>query len=328
MNIVVLDGHALNPGDLNWEPLAALGRLTVHPRTSPQDVVARLQDADAVLTNKVPLDGSHFRALPKLRYVGVLATGYNIIDTTAAAERGVIVTNIPAYGTASVAQAVIAHLLHFTHHVAEHAAGVRAGKWATAEDWCYWDHPLLELQDRTLGLIGFGRIARAVATIGHAMGMRIVVATRSPLSDAPAYVTQKPLEEVLASSDVLSLHCPLTPQTQNLINADRLKLMKRTAFLINTARGQLVDEPALAAALNNGQLAGAGLDVLSTEPPKSDNPLLSARNCWITPHQAWATLAARTRLLNTAVQNLRQFAGGSPANVVNTMELQGKGSAV
>ena len=317
MNIVVLDGHALNPGDLSWEPLAALGRLTVHARTAPQDVVARLQDAGAALTNKTPLDAMHFQALSKLRYVGVLATGYNVVDTAAAAERSVVVTNVPAYGTASVAQAVIAHLMHFTHHVAEHAASVRAGKWTAAVDWCYWDYPLLELHGRTLGLIGFGRIAQAVAAIAHAMGMQIVVATRSPLRDAPPYVTQKSIDETIAASDVLSLHCPLTPQTQKLIDADRLRLMKRHAFLINTARGPLIDEAALAAALNAGELAGAGLDVLSSEPPNADNPLLSARNCWITPHLAWATLAARTRLLQTAVHNLQQYLNGSPVNVVN-----------
>ena len=316
MNIVVLDGYTLNPGDLSWENLERLGSsCRVHDRTPAAEIVARARDADIVLTNKTPLTAETLAALPKLRYIGVLATGYNVVDTAAARRRGIPVTNIPTYGTRSVAQLTFALLLELAHHAGHHAQTVRAGRWSQNPDFCYWDHPLIELDGLTFGAIGFGRIGRAAAELARAFGLRVMA--YDPVADATRHPELTDLETLLRASDVVSLHCPLTPENQGLINAERLALMKPSAFLLNTARGPLVDERALADALNAGRLAGAALDVLAVEPPRPDNPLLTARNCLVTPHIAWATRAARSRLMETAVANVRAFLGGKPENVVN-----------
>lgn len=313
---VVLDGYAVNPGDLSWEGIQALCDCTVHDRTPPDLTLARSEEAEIIFTNKVVLGRAELDCLPRLRYIGVLATGTNVVDLVAAHEHGVVVTNIPDYSTASVAQLVFAHLLNLTQHVAAHSASVRRGDWTRSPDFCYWLHPLVELDGLTLGLVGFGRIGQAVARIAWALGMRVLVHTRSrrlPPDDRLDYVE---LDDLFRRSDVVSLHCPLTDSTRGLADARRLALMKPSAFLINTGRGPLVDEAALAAALNDGRIAGAGLDVLSAEPPPADNPLLSARNAQITPHLAWATKAARTRLLAIATDNLCAFLEGQPRHVV------------
>ena len=316
MRIVVLDGYTVNPGDLNWSLVQAIGECQIHDRTAPQQTLERVNGVDVVLTNKVKLSREILAQLPRLRYIGVTATGTNVVDLAAARERGIVVTNVPAYGTASVAQATMGLLLNLAHHISHHAQTVRAGAWSRSADWCYWERPLVELAGLTMGVVGYGAIGSEVARLAHAFGMNVLVTTRSA-KKLPGYVTLQPLEALLAASDVVSLHCPLTEQTQRLINAERLALMKSTAFLINTGRGALIDETALAAALNAGRLAGAGLDVLSTEPPSADNPLLSARNCVITPHLAWATRAARMRLMEVVASNLRAFLDGHPVNVVD-----------
>lgn len=313
MKIVVLDGYALNPGDLMWDSLRAIAPCEIHDRTSSELILVRAADAEIVLTNKTPLSADRIMHLPKLRYIGVLATGYNVVDIEAARARGVVVTNVPNYGTSSVAQHAFALLLELTTGVGHHAQTVREGRWSQCADWCYWDKSIVELEGLTLGIVGYGRIGRAVAAIGAGLGMRIIAHSSS---DTPG-IEKVPLNELLRTSDVVSLHCPLTAETQGLINADRLKLMKPTAFFVNTARGPLVVEADLAAALNEGRLAGAGLDVLSVEPPHTNNPLYQARNCIITPHIAWATRAARTRLLQSAVENIQAFQRGQVRNVVN-----------
>jgi glycerate dehydrogenase len=315
MKIVVLDGHTLNPGDLEWSALEALGDCTVFDRTPAGEVMARSENAEILLTNKTPLTAESLEALPALRYVGVLATGYNVVDTVAARAHGVAVTNVPAYGTRSVAQQVFSLLLELTNRVGLHAESVRAGEWSQSIDFCYWKTPLVALEGLTLGLIGYGRIGAQVAEIGRAFGMKILANTRTPKPEPG--VTFVDLETLLRSSDAVSLHCPLTPQTQGVINRERIGWMKPSAFLINTGRGPLIAEADLAEALNAGRLAGAGLDVLSTEPPPSHNPLLSARNCVITPHVAWATRTARQRLMQIAVENVGAFLAGAPRNVVN-----------
>ncbi len=322
MRIVVLDGYTANPGDLDWQAFSALGELTVHDRTPPGQVVARAAGAEAILTNKTKLDATALKALPQLRYVGVLATGVNVVDLQAARAQGVAVTNVPAYGTASVAQATIALLMELANRVGRHDHAVHAGEWVASEDFCFTRARLTELDGLTLGIVGLGAIGQAVARVAQAFGMRVVAAS-SGRSSAPSRPTDSagiervPLDELFATADVISLHCPLTPENAGLVNAERLAKMKPTAFLLNTGRGGLIDEAALAAALRAGQLAGAGLDVLSSEPPAADNPLLSAPNCIITPHLAWATQAARRRLLATAAENLRAFAQGKTLNVVN-----------
>jgi glycerate dehydrogenase len=321
MNIVVLDGHTLNPGDLSWDDLRALGSCVIHDRTPAGEVVARARGAEMVLTNKTVLSRSHIEQLPGLRYIGVLATGFNVVDHSAAAERGIPVTNVPAYGTRSVAQTTMALLLELTQRAGHHAHTVRAGRWTRCPDFCYWDFPLVELDGLTLGVVGFGRIGRAVAELGTAFGMRVLAFNPAPKA-SPETVEWTDLETLFARSDVVSLHCPLTPQTRHLVNAARLELMKPTAFLLNTSRGPLVDEAALAAALRSGRIAGAALDVLAVEPPPADNPLLEAPNCLITPHIAWATHAARSRLLQTAIGNVRAFLAGQPQNVVNGAALR------
>lgn len=313
MNIVVLDGHTLNPGDLSWEPLRRLGTCTIHDRTASDDIIARAAGAEIVLTNKCPLSTGTIAQLPRLRYIGVLATGYNVVDAAAAGARGIAVTNVPDYGTRSVAQHVFALLLELTQHVGHHAQTVRDGRWSANPDFCYWDRPLVELAGLTLGVVGFGRIGRAVADLGRAFGMDVVAFSRGETPGAE----RVPLDELFRRSDVISLHCPLTPETAGLVNAARLALMKPTAFLLNTGRGPLVVETDLAAALDAGRIAGAGLDVLSVEPPPAGHPLLRAKHCLITPHIAWATRAARARLLSTVVANLAAFQAGRPQNIVN-----------
>jgi glycerate dehydrogenase len=316
VNIVVLDGWTLNPGDLSWAELDTLGACTVYDRTPPEQVAARAREAQVVLTNKTVLDRAVLAVLPRLRYIGVLATGYNVVDLAAAGERGIVVTNVPAYSTPSVAQLVFALLLELALQVGRHSEGVRAGRWCRSLDFCYWETPLLELDGLTMGLVGYGRIGREVARLALAFGMNVLVHTPRPPRPAPASLEFVSWETLLARSDVVSLHCPLTPETMRLVNAASLARLRSSAFLINTGRGLLIDEAALAQALNQGRLAGAAVDVLSTEPPTSDNPLLMASNCIITPHYGWATKAARTRLLRLAVANLRGFLEGRPQNVV------------
>ncbi len=315
MKIVVLDGYTLNPGDLSWQGLEVLGDCTIYERSTEEEVIERAQGAEIVLTNKVEIRRDAIERLPALRYIGVLATGYNMVDVNAAGQRGITVANVPTYGTRSVAQMVFAHLLHLTQHVAEHAGSVRQGRWAACPDFCYWDYPLVELDGLTIGLVGLGRIGAATAELARAFGMQVVATSRSNKPGTPG-VQIVDLETLLQASDVVSLHCPLTPETAGLISRERLALMKPTAYLINTSRGPLVDEAALADALNAGRLAGAGLDVLVEEPPPAEHPLYTARNCSITPHIAWATRAARARLMETAVANVAAFLEGKPQNLV------------
>jgi len=313
MRIVILDGLTTNPGDVSWEPLERLGSLTVFDRTAPGDVAARAADADAVLTNKAIVGREQIAALPQLKYVGVLATGFNIVDVAAARERGIPVCNVPEYSTPNVVQATWALILELANRVGHHDRTVHEGHWAACHDFCYWHGDLVELAGRTLGIVGHGRIGRGVAAVGRAFGMRVIHHRRQGGGD-PACVD---LDTLFRDSDVVSLHCPLTPETKGLVDARRLALMKPTAFLVNTARGPLVDEAAVAAALNAGQIAGAAVDVLSVEPPPASNPLLTAKNCVITPHVAWATRDARRRLIDVTAANLAAFAAGQPQNVVN-----------
>lgn len=315
MKIVYLDAYTLNPGDLSWEKLESLGNLTIHERTPLDEVVDRIANAEIVLTNKVPFPRETLTALPKLKYIGVTATGYNIIDVAAARQRGVVVTNVPGYASKSVAQSVFSHLLNLALRAAEHGQSVSAGKWSRCEDFCYWNFPLIELAGLTMGIVGLGQIGRETAKIAQAFDMNVIAYDASPVEPPPG-VRMVELEELFRQSGVVSLHCPLTSQTANLVDARRLSWMKPTAFLINTSRGPLVDEKALADALESGCLAGAGLDVLSAEPPAVDHPLLKAKNCCITPHIAWATVSARRRLLDEAAENIRAFLAGTPRNAV------------
>lgn len=321
--IVVLDGHTLNPGDLSWEPIEALGDVTVHPRSTPAETVERAGDAEIIFTNKAVLDAETLGKLHALKYVGVLATGVNVVDLDAAKAQGVTVTNVPGYSSASVAQQVFALVLALTNRVAEHDRAVHDGQWVACADFSFTVSPLSELDGKTLGVVGLGDIGQRVARIGHALGMRVVAAARpgKPTgtinTDDGTPVERVGMEQVFAESDVLTLHCPLTDDTKHLVNADRLKRMKDSAILINTGRGPLVDERALASALETGEILGAGLDVLSSEPPRRDNPLLSCPNCVITPHVAWATREARERLMGIAAENLRGFQRGEPVNVVS-----------
>lgn len=318
MKICILDGYSLNPGDLDWSPVERLGDVTLFDRTPADKIVERAADADIVLTNKVPFSAETLRQLPRLRFICVLATGYNIIDTEAAARQGVVVANIPAYSTMSVAQMAFAHILNITNHVASYAHAVADGKWTNCPDFCFWDSALTELAGKTMGIVGLGNTGMATARIAVAMGMKVVAMTSKSADTLPEGITPAPLDDVLASADVVSLHCPLTPSTRHLINAASIAKMKPSAILINTGRGPLVDEQAVADALNDGRLAAFGADVLSQEPPRGNNPLLSARNCFLTPHIAWATLEARTRLMSIATENVRQFIAGEPvANRVN-----------
>jgi len=317
MKIVVLDGYCLNPGDLNWDALRALGEVELHDRTPAAEAESRARGAAIVLTNKTPLPGAVLERLPDLRYIGVLATGYNIVDVAAAARLGITVTNIPTYGTASVAQFVFALLLEHCHNVKLHSDSVRAGEWSRNPDWSFWKAPLVELAGKTMGIVGFGRIGRAAGRIADALGMR-VLANDTWQGDPPAWDGFRfaALEDLLRESYVVSLHSPLFPETQSMINARTLALMKPSAFLINTSRGPLIVDRDLADALNAGRIAGAAVDVLSIEPPADANPLLTARNCLVTPHIAWATREARARLMDLAIQNITAFLNGNPQNVI------------
>lgn len=316
MKIVVLDGFTLNPGDLTWVEVEALAPCDIYDRTDPAELVSRAAGREIVLTNKTLVNRAAIRSLADLKYIGVLATGTDVVDVEAARERGIPVTNVPAYGTASVAQTTMALLLELTQNAGHHAQTVRQGRWSKCADFCYWDRPLVELAGLTMGIVGFGRIGRAVAELAHAFGMSVLV-LKHGAGSAPPFVRFADQESLFRHSDVISLHCPLRPETRCLVNAERLSWMKPSAFLLNCSRGALVDEAALAAALNSGRIAGAGLDVLSAEPPSLDNPLLGAKNCFITPHLAWATQAARARLMKIAVDNVRAFLNGRPQNVVN-----------
>lgn len=315
MKIVLVDAHTANPGDLNWQAIEALGDVQCYPRSSADEVLKRCADAEAVLTNKVPFDAARMDALPKLRYIGVTATGYNIIDIDAARECNIAVTNIPAYGTETVAQACFALILELCNHVGIHADAVTNGEWNASPDFCFWHKPLTELSGLNFGLVGYGAIAQATARIARAFNLNILVHTRTPKDEAKTRFVDK--ETLFKESDIISLHCPLTEQTTGLVNEDMLALMKPSAFLINTSRGPLVDEHALAKALYEKRIAGAGLDVLSSEPPNADNPLLMAPNCYITPHIAWATQAARARVIQMAADNLQAFIDGKQRNRVD-----------
>lgn len=316
MKIVVLDGYGLNPGDLSWEGMQALGEFTVYDRTAPAELLERAAGAEVLITNKTALTAGDMAALPSLKYIGVLATGYNIIDVKAAKERGIIVTNIPAYSTSSVAQMVFAHILNITQRVGHYAYANRHGRWANNPDFCYWDTDLVELDGKKMGIIGLGNTGKATARIAASFGMQVCAYTSKSPSELPEGMQKMELDELFRECDVVSLHCPLTPETKDLVNAERLATMKPTAILINTGRGPLVNEHDLADALNKGVIAAAGLDVLSSEPPQYTNPLITAKNCFITPHIAWATREARVRLMDIAVRNLKSYIGGEVVNNV------------
>ena len=317
MKIVVLDGYGVNPGDLSWEKLKQLGELTVYERTAPEDVVKRTEEADVVLTNKVVLSADVMNRLPKLKYIGVLATGYNVVDTEAARAHGVVVTNIPAYSTDSVVQMTFAHILNITNRVAHYARENREGKWVKSKDFCYWDTPLLELSGLTLGVVGLGNIGMKVARVARTLGMEVYAATSKSSSSLPEGIQKTTFKGLLGVCDVLTLHCPLTPDTRELVNAKTLQMMKRGAIVINTGRGPLVNENDVAEALRSGQLAAYGADVMCLEPPLADNPLLREPNAFITPHVAWATVDARKRLITIAVESIKAFIEGKPVNVVD-----------
>ena len=317
MKIVILDGYTANPGDLSWGSLKEMGEVTVYERTRREEIAGRAADADIVLTNKVVMDREMMALLPRLKYIGVLATGYNVVDIEAAREREIIVTNVPAYSTESVAQTVFAHLLTVTNRTEHYAQQNRQGRWAENRDFCYWDTELTELAGKTMGIVGLGHIGRRVAEIALAFGMQVKAMTSKKAEELPAGIQKAELQSLLASADVVSLHCPLTEGTRHLIHRETLRLMKPSAILINTGRGPLVDDEALAEALNEGQLRAYCADVVTEEPPKADHPLLHAPNAFITPHIAWATVEARKRLLQTAIGNVEAFVNGHPVNVVS-----------
>ena len=314
--IVILDGYTAAHGDLTWKPLEDIAELTVYDRTKPDETVERAKDAEIVLTNKVLIKRQEIEQLPRLRYIGVLATGYNVVDVEAAHDHGIIVTNVPAYSTESVAQMVFSHLLTVTNRTEHYAIQNRAGKWTSCPDFCYWDTPLTELAGKTFGIVGLGNIGRRVAAIANAFGMHVVAYTSKNADELPVYIVKRTLRELLAESDVLSLHCPLTSDTKHLINCQTLRLMKPTAILINTGRGPLVNDQDVADALREKRLRAFCADVLTEEPPKASNPLLQCENAFITPHIAWASCEARSRLMNVAITNVRAFIEGTPQNVV------------
>ena len=316
MKIVILDGFSANPGDLSWEELEKCGEVTVYDRTKPSETLTRVADADIVLTNKVIISREIIVQLPQLKYIGVLATGYNVVDVEAAHEHGIIVTNVPAYSTESVAQMVFAHLLTVTSRTEHYAIQNRGGRWTKNPDFCYWDFPHMELAGKTFGIVGLGHIGQRVAQIAVAFGMKVKALTSKTAETLPTGIEKASIEELLATADVLSLHCPLTENTRHLINADTLRQMKSSAILINTGRGPLIDDQAVADALTAGRLAAFCADVLTEEPPKADNPLLGQPNAFITPHIAWASKEARIRLLQVATDNVRAFLSGTPVNVV------------
>jgi len=320
MKIVILDGYTLNPGDLSWNALEALGELTVYdrtPLTDEDEIIRRIGDAEVVFTNKTPLSARVFQMSKSLRYVGVLATGYNIVDVAAAKAQGVTVTNIPTYGTAAVGQFAIALLLEICHHIGHHDNAVHEGRWQSNQDWCFWDYPLIELDGKTMGIIGFGRIGQSTGKIAKALGMRVIAYDAMQSESGHAIAEYVSLDALLSESDVIALHCPLFPETQGMINRDTIAQMKDGVIILNNSRGPLVVEQDLADALNSGKVYAAGLDVVSSEPIKADNPLLKAKNCIITPHISWAPRESRQRLLNIAVDNLASFLSGEMKNVVS-----------
>lgn len=317
MKLVILDGYAVNPGDLDWSPLRRFGELTVYDRTAPEEIVPRIGDAEVIFTNKTPITAATLDACPSLRLVGVLATGYNVVDCEAAAARGVAVCNVPAYSTDAVAQATFALLLEICNHVGAHSESVHAGDWERSRDFCYWNYPLIELSGKTLGIIGFGRIGKAVGRIARAMNLRVLACGSRETDEGRAIATYTDLPTLLAQSDIVSLHCPLFPETKGIIDRKAIVQMKPGAILLNLSRGQLIIEQDVADALNSGRLAAAGMDVVSREPISGDNPLLTAKNCFLTPHIAWASLEARGRIIEISAENVRAFAEGAPQNVVN-----------
>jgi glycerate dehydrogenase len=316
MKITILDGFTSNPGDLTWEALEEVGEVTVYDRTCAEDVVARAKDADIVLTNKVCLRAQEIDQLPRLKYIGVLATGYNVVDVETACTRGITVTNVPAYSSESVAQMVFAHLLTITNRTEHYTILNRNGKWSASDDFSYWDTELKELAGKTFGIVGLGNIGRRVATIAQAFGMRVVACTSKRAEDLPKGIGKRTVDELLKESDVVSLHCPLTSDTHHMINRQTLRMMKPTAILINTGRGPLVNDQDVADALNAGRLSAYCTDVLSEEPPRADHPLLACKNAFITPHIAWATKEARARLIDAAIGNVKAFVAGRPVNEI------------
>lgn len=316
MKIVILDGYTENPGDLSWEGFEALGALTVYDRTPAEEIAAHIGDADIVITNKTPVSESTLSACPGIRYIGVLATGYNVVDIAAAKARGIPVTNIPAYGTAAVGQFAIALLLEICHHIGHHNSAVHDGRWESCPDFCFWDYPLIELEGKTMGIIGFGRIGQATGRIAKGLGMRVIACDEHASGEGRAIADYVSMDELLGQSDVISLHAPLFPATEGMINKSSIAKMKDGVIIINNARGQLIVEQDLADALNSGKVYAAGLDVVSSEPIQNGNPLLSAKNCIITPHISWAPKESRQRLMDIAVANLQAFINGSPVNVV------------
>lgn len=320
MKIVILDGYAENPGDLSWDGVAAFGELTVYDRSPLDDeaeIARRIGDAEVVFTNKTPVTAAVIDACPSLKLISMLATGYNVVDVSHARARGIDVSNIPSYGTAAVGQFAIAMLLEICHHTAHHSAEVHKGRWEQGPDWCFWDYPLIELYGKTMGIIGFGRIGQATGAIAKALGMRVIAFNRSQNDAGRAIGEYVELDTLLRSSDVISLHCPLFPETEGIINRDNIAKMKDGVIILNNSRGGLVVEEDLADALNSGKVYAAGLDVVSTEPIRGDNPLLHAKNCLITPHISWAPKESRQRLMDAAVENLRSYVNGAPLNVVN-----------
>ena len=318
MQIVILDGYTLNPGDLTWERIEKMGSTTVHDRTLTDKIIERIGEAEIVFTNKTPLSRETLQKVPNLKYIGVLATGYNVVDVAAAKEYGIIVTNIPTYGTAAVAQYTFALLLEMCHHVGEHNRAVKNGDWSICPDFCFWNYPLIELEGKTIGLIGMGRIGKSVAKIAQALGMNVLAHNNHPdktLESESLRFTD--LDELLMKSDVISLHCPLLDSTKGMINKSSIQKMKDGVMIVNTSRGPLIVEEDLVDALESGKVAGAAMDVVSSEPIKTDNPLLKAKNCIITPHIAWAPKESRERLMNIAADNLESFLNGAPINVVN-----------
>lgn len=321
MKIVILDGFTENPGDLSWAPIEKFGELTVYDRTPVSDraeIINRIGDAEIVFTNKTPIGAQVMEACPSMKFIGVLATGYNVVDVAYAKEKGIPVCNIPGYGTAAVAQFAIGLLLEVCHHIGSHSDRVHEGAWQSSVDWCFWDYPLVELDGKTMGIIGFGRIGQRVGRIAKALGMKVITYSRSRDPQAAEIGEYVDLDTLLKESDVISLHCPLFPDTEKIINRNTIAKMKDGVIIINNGRGQLIDEQDLADALNSGKVAGAGLDVLSGEPPKNDNPLLTAKNCIITPHISWASKEARQRIMDMAADNLEAFLKGQPKNVVNS----------
>lgn len=316
MKIAVMDGHGVNPGDMSWKPFEEIGQITVYPRTAPEEVVAHVGDADIVLTNKTVFNADVISQLPNVKYIGVLATGYNVVDTEAAHRRGIVVTNIPAYSTDSVAQMTFAHILNITNCVGYYAAKNSDGEWSRCPDFCYWDTPLTDLSGKTIGIVGLGHIGSKVARLAQDFGMDVFAYTSKNAADLPAGINKTTLDGLLGISDIITLHCPLTPSTRELINKESIKKMRRGAILINTGRGPLVNEADVAEALQEGRLGAYGADVMCSEPPAADNPLFAQPNAYITPHIAWATVEARERLMAIAVNNLKAFVSGNPVNVV------------